>query len=85
MTDPHFEAAKGMKNFSQWVREHLEEYIQEQTKELPQTNYICQNVECEGSVGFRRPMINCRVRGVHYPTQRTCPACEKSASRWDLV
>ena len=81
MTDAHFEAASKMKNFSGWVREQLEKYIQDEVRAAKMTmTYVC---GCGHE--FARLPTRDRVRGLRHPPHRMCPECSKEATRWDLA
>ena len=68
MTDHHFEFASEMPNFSKWVRERIEEYI-ENTQE---DKYAMRWYKCpEGHEHMYNPKED-RIRGRHYPLDYPC-------------
>lgn len=82
MTDEHFTAASEMKNFSGWVREQLEKYIQDQKNDHGKLmTYKCEKCEIE----FQRPPVNSRAKGLYFPTSTTCATCGGPSLRWDIV
>lgn len=86
MTDAHFEAASKMKNFSGWVREQLEKYIQAEESNLFRVQtYVCKKCVKGEAVEFQRGPVNDRVRGLRFPPSVVCAACGNEASRWDLA
>ena len=85
MTDRHFEVAGKMDNFSGWVREQLEKYIQAKESNLLRLQtYVCKKCSSE-PVEFQRGPVNDRVRGLRCPPSVICAACGNEASRWDLA
>jgi len=84
MTDAHFEAASKMKNFSGWVREQLEKYIQDEKNRLKMmATYVCNKCNIE----FQKGPVTDRVRGTRFKTYAYCPeaGCGAECQRWDLL
>jgi DNA-directed RNA polymerase subunit M/transcription elongation factor TFIIS len=75
MTDRHFEVAQEMGNFSKWVREQLDEYIQQQEERtLHLRNYNCKKCGEEHLLS----RVHTRLKGNHYPMFRWCKTCESN-------
>jgi hypothetical protein len=73
MTDRHFEIASEMPNFSKWVRERMDEYIQ-RMKDIGGESlrfYHCSTC----GINFQRPIQWNRARGYHYPLEMMCSGC----------
>jgi hypothetical protein len=78
MTDRHFEFASEIPNFSKWVRERIEEYIQEHQEDKNDLRwYKC---ESTGHSNMYNP-IQHRIKGLHFPIEQYCKKCNAWAVR----
>ena len=75
MTDRHFEVASKMPNFSKWVREKMDEYIQIQIDAKQTKEYHCS--KCETTLHLER--IQSRLKGNYFPMIRWCWQCDEES------
>jgi len=81
MTDRHFEVASDMPNFSKWVRERMDEYIQNAQDEKETRKYHCK--KCEATLDLQR--IQNKIKGNYFAAVRWCFACnDETMIRVDL-
>ena len=71
MTDRHFEVAQEMSNFSKWVRERMDEYIQNTQDEEETREYMCS--KCSTVLHLQR--IQNKIKGNYFPMMRWCFKC----------
>jgi hypothetical protein len=82
MTDHHFEVAAKMPNFSKWVRERMNEYIQNAQDQKETRKYVCS--KCEVVLDLER--IQNRIKGNYFTASRWCFKCnDETMVREDLV
>ena len=79
MTDHHFEVACEMPNFSKWVREQIEEYIQ-RSGNGPNDSEVRLYICTEGHESWYHP-IKSSIRGWHYEIEKQCRECTHLAVR----
>ena len=71
MTDRHFEVAQEMGNFSKWVRERMDEYIQNIQDETETKEYKCSS--CSTVLHLQR--LQNKIKGNYFPMMRWCFEC----------
>lgn len=82
MTDHHFELASNMPNFSKWVRERMNEYIQNAQDQKETRKYVCSG--CKTVLDLER--IQNRIKGNFFTSSRWCFKCNSETMiREDLL
>ncbi len=72
MTDDHFEFASQLPNFSKWVRNKIDEYIQNENKQPKAIEYMCSGCKTRRTYGS----MYSRLKGNHFPITRACPTMD---------